>query len=55
MEISEIKFKCEKCNKEKVYKNIDIVECNYAQYVIDINDQEEENFEGSCECEYDDD
>lgn len=52
MKISEIKFECEKCGKEKVYKEIEIVEKSYNQYVIDILDQEEKNFDGCCECEY---
>lgn len=54
MKITEIKFKCDKCGKEKIYKNIDIVEKSYNQYVIDIFDQDEENFESHCKCEYED-
>lgn len=54
MKISKIKFVCEKCGKEKIYKNVDIVETSYNQYVIDILGQEEENYEGRCECEYED-
>lgn len=50
--ITEIKFKCEKCGKEKIYKDIDIVESSYNQYVVDVYDQDEEYFEGSCQCEF---
>ena len=52
MGIVEVKFKCNNCGKEITYKDIDIVESSYRQYVIDINDQEEKNYEGLCECEY---
>lgn len=55
MKIEEIKMKCEKCGKVKVYNNIEIVEKSYNQYVIDICDQDEENFEASCECEGEED
>ena len=53
--LTEVKFKCDKCGKEKAYKDIDIIESSYNQYVIDIYDQDEENFEGHCECEYKED
>lgn len=52
MDIVEMKFRCSKCGKEKVYKNIDVVSSIYNQYVVDIYDQEETNFESHCECDY---
>ena len=52
MDIVEIKFRCSKCGKEQVYKNIDVVSATYNQYVVDIYDQDEENFDGTCKCEY---
>lgn len=52
MDIVEVKFKCPKCGKEKTYNNIDLVEATYNQYVINVNDQKETNFDGTCECEY---
>ena len=52
MNITEIKFKCDKCGKEKIYKNINVIGASYNQYVVDIYDQEETNFDGTCECEY---
>lgn len=52
MDIIEIKFRCNKCGKEQTYKNINIVSSAYNQYVVDIYDQGDENFEGNCECEY---
>lgn len=55
MKIEEIKMKCEKCGKVKIYNDIDIVEKSYNQYVIDICDQDEENFEASCECKWEED
>ena len=55
MKISEVKFICEECGKEKIFENIEIVEKSYNQYVIDVLDQDEDNFDGHCECEYEED
>lgn len=51
MEITEIKMKCEKCGKEKVYHDIQIDGVEYNQFVVTICDMEEKNFDGYCECE----
>jgi uncharacterized Zn finger protein len=53
LKISEIKMKCDKCGKEKVYHEIIIDGTEYNQFVITICDMDEENFEDSCECERD--
>lgn len=54
LNIAEVMFVCDKCGKVINCKNIEIVEKSYNQYVIDVLDQEEENFEAHCECELED-
>ena len=55
LKISEIKMKCDKCGIEKIFKDVEIEDINYNQLTITICDMDEENFEGSCECERDKD
>ena len=47
--ILEVKMKCEQCNKEFTFNNIELVEAEYNQYVVDICDMGEEFF-GSYHC-----
>jgi hypothetical protein len=51
LKISEIKMKCDKCGIEKIFKDVETEDINYNQLTITICDMDDENFEGSCECE----
>ena len=54
LKVSELKMKCEKCGKEKIYNDVEIDDVNYNQFVITVCDMDEKNFEGYCDCEMED-
>jgi hypothetical protein len=54
LKIEELKMKCDKCGKEKIYKNVEILDSKYATFGIEIYDMTEENYEGYCDCEMED-
>jgi len=54
LKVKELRMKCDKCGKEKVYSDIEIDGSSYNQFVVTIYDMEEKNFEGYCDCEMED-